>query len=444
MSFEMLGLAEPIARVVAEERYTEPTPIQAAAVPAILSGRDVIGIAQTGTGKTAAFALPILHHLATRAVPAEAKHCRVLVLTPTRELAGQIADSFRTYGRRLRVSVALAIGGVPMGKQVRALAGGVDVLVATPGRLLDLVDSRALRLDRTECLVLDEADRMLDMGFIHDVRKIAALVPRQRQTLLFSATMAPEITRLAGAILSHPVTLTVTPSASTVDRISQRAVHVARADKPALLARILTTETIDRALVFARTKHGADRVVRDLQRAGIDAEALHGNKSQGQRQRTLAAFRDGRVRTLVATDIAARGIDVDGISHVINYDLPNIPESYVHRIGRTARAGNSGIAISFCSGEERALLRDIEKLIRQQIPAEFDNEKRSLPAAAAASRQGRKPRPEGKKQSRRRQRQDSRPRRHPDRPSRAPHTGDDIGGVAFMMRPAAVRVEKTT
>jgi superfamily II DNA/RNA helicase len=370
MSFEILGLAEPIRRAVAEERYETPTPIQAAAIPPVMAGRDLVGIAQTGTGKTAAFALPILNHLAARPARVERKTARVLVLSPTRELSGQIVDSFRTYGRHLRFGVTLAIGGVAITPQIRALANGVDVLVATPGRLLDLARTRAVRLDQVEILVLDEADRMLDMGFIRDIRIIVDMLPKKRQTLFFSATMPGEIVALAGTMLTNPVRVAVAPPAKTVDLVDQRVIHVDRASKPNLLAEILRGDAIDRVLVFTRTKHGADKVVRGLVKAGIPAEAIHGNKSQGQRNRTLAGFRDGRTRTLVATDIAARGIDVDGISHVINFDLPNIPDTYVHRIGRTARAGNSGTAISFCSPDEAAFLRDIEKLIRQQIPAE--------------------------------------------------------------------------
>ena len=368
-SFDAFGLAEPITRALAQENYATPTPIQAQTIPAALRGRDVVGIAQTGTGKTAAFALPILHALAANRRARERKSCRVLVLSPTRELSGQILDSFNTYGRHLRVTTALAIGGVSIGGQVRALQDGVDVLVATPGRLLDLVQSHALRLDRVEVLVLDEADRMLDMGFIHDIRKIVAKLPVKRQTLFFSATMPQAITELAGQMLRDPVRVAVTPSATTADRIDQRIVHLDRAAKPAALAELLRREPIDRALVFTRTKHGADKVVRSLAKAGIAAHAIHGNKSQPQRERVMAAFRAGQVNTLIATDIAARGIDVDGISHVINYDLPNIPESYVHRIGRTARAGAAGIAISFCAADEVPFLRDIEKLIRASIPA---------------------------------------------------------------------------
>jgi ATP-dependent RNA helicase RhlE len=293
----------------------------------------------------------------------------VLVLSPTRELSAQIVDSFQTYGRHVRPRVTLAIGGVPINRQIRDLVSGVDVLVATPGRLRDLMQMGAVRLDRVEIFVLDEADRMLDMGFIHDIRAIVGKLPARRQTLFFSATMPHEIAELAKGMLRDPVRVAVTPEATTAEKVDQRIIHVDRAGKPALLVEVLRQETIDRALVFTRTKHGADKVVRALAKAGLAAEAIHGNKSQNQRERVLAAFRAGTVRTLVATDIAARGIDVDGISHVVNYDLPNIPESYVHRIGRTARAGAEGFAISFCDGEERAYLRDIEKLIRMTIPS---------------------------------------------------------------------------
>jgi superfamily II DNA/RNA helicase len=368
-SFDAFGLAEPITRALAQENYVTPTPIQSQTIPVAMRGRDVVGIAQTGTGKTAAFALPILHELFANRRRPEHKSCRVLVLSPTRELSGQILDSFNTYGRHLRVSTALAIGGVSIGAQVRALVPGVDVLVATPGRLLDLAQSHALRLDRVEVLVLDEADRMLDMGFIHDIRKIVAKLPAKRQTLFFSATMPQAIAELAGQMLRDPVKVAVTPPATTVELVDQRIIHLDRAAKPAMLAELLRREPIDRALVFTRTKHGADKVVRSLAKAGIAAQAIHGNKSQPQRERVLAAFRAGRVSTLIATDIAARGIDVDGISHVFNYDLPNIPESYVHRIGRTARAGATGTAISFCDADEVPFLRDIEKLIRASIPA---------------------------------------------------------------------------
>jgi len=400
-AFNEFGLAEPILRALADENYTIPTPIQAQTIPLAMSGRDVVGIAQTGTGKTAAFALPILHRLlANRHRPAQ-KTCRVLVLSPTRELSGQIGDSFRTYGRHIRpLDVALTIGGVPINRQKRDLARGVEVLVATPGRLLDLVQERAVQLNAIEVLVLDEADRMLDMGFIHDIKRIVALLPKQRQTLFFSATMPQQIADLAGQMLRDPARVAVTPQASTAERVSQRVIHTDRATKPSLLAEIIKTEKIDRVLVFTRTKHGADKVVRGLEKAGLRAGAIHGNKSQNNRERALAAFRDGSVRTLVATDIAARGIDVDGISHVINYDLPNIPESYVHRIGRTARAGADGIAISFCDHEERAFLRDIERLIRTAIPATDRRGERQEPASHASGDEPRQQREGGHRNGR--------------------------------------------
>jgi ATP-dependent RNA helicase RhlE len=394
-----------------------------------MSGRDVIGIAQTGTGKTAAFALPILHRLAASPRPPDRKSCRILVLSPTRELSGQILDSFRAYGRHLRIRSALAIGGVSIGSQVRALINGVDVLVATPGRLLDLVKGNALRLGEVECLVLDEADRMLDMGFIHDIRKIIAKVPVERQTLMFSATMPGAIAELAAQMLRDPVKVAVTPVASTTERVEQRVLRVDRPAKSAVLIEVLRRETIDRALIFTRTKHGADKVVRGLIRAGIAAEAIHGNKSQAQRERVLAAFRKGEIRTLVATDIAARGIDVDGISHVINFDLPNVPETYVHRIGRTARAGAAGVAISLCDREETAYLRDIEKLIRMPLAA---SDRGALapgigPADAQAGI--------GRSQQRppRRKRETRKRRRHDDTGT----TANAMGAVAFMRNRAS-------
>jgi ATP-dependent RNA helicase RhlE len=369
-SFQDFGLADPISLALREENYVTPTPIQAQTIPLAISGRDVVGIAQTGTGKTAAFALPILHRLIHPRKQTASKSCRVLVLSPTRELSGQILDSFKAYGRHLRLTSTLAIGGVPMGRQVRAVMGGVDIMVATPGRLLDLVRGNALKLNQVEFLVLDEADRMLDMGFINDIRKIVAKLPTARQTLFFSATMPKAIAELAEEMLRDPARVAVTPVASTAERVSQRIIQVDRGAKPALLAKILKGEPVDRALVFTRTKHGADKVVKGLAKANITAEAIHGNKSQNHRERTLAAFRNGEIRTLVATDIAARGIDVDGVSHVVNFDLPNVPETYVHRIGRTARAGTDGIAISLVDADEVAYLRDIEKLIRQALPRE--------------------------------------------------------------------------
>jgi superfamily II DNA/RNA helicase len=370
-SFQDFGLADPIQRALREENYLTPTPIQAQTIPIALSGRDIVGIAQTGTGKTAAFALPILNRLLENRIKVQPKSARVLVLSPTRELSGQILESFNAYGRHIRLTAALAIGGVPMGRQVRSLLGGIDVMVATPGRLLDLVQSNAFRLNQVEFLVLDEADRMLDMGFINDIRKIVAKLPLRRQTLLFSATMPKDIAELAEAMLRDPARVAVTPVSSTAERVTQRIIQVDHSAKAAVLAQLLRQEEVDRALVFTRTKHGADKVVKGLAKAGIAANAIHGNKSQNHRERVLAAFRTGEIRTLVATDIAARGIDVDGISHVVNFDLPNVPETYVHRIGRTARAGADGIAISLVAGaEEMGYLRDIERLIRIALPRE--------------------------------------------------------------------------
>jgi ATP-dependent RNA helicase RhlE len=370
-SFSDFGLAAPILQAVAAEGYTTPTPIQSQAIPPVLSGRDLCGIAQTGTGKTAAFALPILQLLSSATGRTAARACRALVLSPTRELASQIAESFRTYGRQVPLSTAVVFGGVPIGPQQRQLAPGVDILVATPGRLLDLIDRRALVLSNVQILVLDEADRMLDLGFIHALRRIVPLLPRHRQTLLFSATMPRTIAALAEEYLNNPIKVAVTPAATTVELVDQGVVFVSSDRKRELLATLLSDPAFERVLVFTRTKHGADRVVRHLSGAGIEATAIHGNKSQPQRERALAGFRAGRARVLVATDIAARGIDVEGVSHVINFELPNVPEDYVHRIGRTARAGAAGIAISLCSDEERAYLRDIERLTRlpvQQLP----------------------------------------------------------------------------
>jgi superfamily II DNA/RNA helicase len=427
MSFESLGLAEPITRAIAEQRYHAPTPIQAQAIPPVMNGRDLIGIAQTGTGKTAAFALPILHQLAARHARPEPKFVRVLVLTPTRELATQIVGNFQTYGRHLATTVRLAIGGVPIGKQIRGLSAGADVLVATPGRLVDLHRSRAVRLDRVEILVLDEADRMLDMGFIRDIEAIIALLPKKRQTLFFSATMPPEIARLAGQMLSNPAKVTVTPVASTVERVEQRVAFADRAAKPVLLAQILKSEPVERALIFTRTKHGADRVVRGLIKAGIAADAIHGNKSQGQRDRVLTAFRHGRVRTLVATDIAARGIDVDGISHVVNFDLPDVAETYVHRIGRTARAGKEGCAISLCATDEMPLLRAIERLIRQEI---------SIVAGHPPTKSVEPRRKGPSRSSPKRPAKNGGGRRRGGRSQRGPvEHGDGIATVAFMKVP---------
>ncbi|MBL8154919.1 MAG: DEAD/DEAH box helicase [Anaerolineae bacterium] len=365
MHFQDLNLIDPLLRAVRAEGYETPTPIQEQAIPHVLSGRDLIGCAQTGTGKTAAFALPILQHLAAR--PSNGA-IRSLILSPTRELATQIGDSFAVYGRNLRLRTIVIYGGVGQQPQVDKLRRGADILVATPGRLLDLMNQGFVNLTRIEIFVLDEADRMLDMGFIHDVRRVISALPTRRQTLLFSATMPQDIQDLADRILVKPVRVEVTPQATTVEKIDQSVFFVEKKDKRALLEHLLGDRAIRRVLVFTRTKHGANKLVEQLFRSNIQAEAIHGNKSQTARERALANFKSGRTRVLVATDIAARGIDVDDVTHVINYDLPNEPESYVHRIGRTARAGASGIAFSFCDAEERAYLRDIEKLIRLRVP----------------------------------------------------------------------------
>jgi ATP-dependent RNA helicase RhlE len=367
-TFADLGLAAPLLQALAAEGYETPTPIQQGAIPHVLAGHDLLGVAQTGTGKTAAFALPILNHLQKINRRASPKACRVLVLSPTRELASQIQASFETYGRFLRVSTTVVFGGVPIGRQLRATAGGLVVVVATPGRLLDLISQRALTLAEIELLVLDEADRMLDMGFVRDIRKLLTFMPKQRQNLFFSATMPPEIADLAATMLTNPKQVAVTPVASTVDRIRQGVIHTPGRAKQATLHKLLEDTGIARAVVFSRTKHGADRIVRHLEASGFEAAAIHGNKSQNARERAMAAFRDGTLRLLVATDIAARGIDVDGVTHVINFDLPNIPESYVHRIGRTARAGADGVAISLVGEDERGDLKGIERLIKRQIP----------------------------------------------------------------------------
>ncbi|HLS28435.1 MAG TPA: DEAD/DEAH box helicase [Opitutales bacterium] len=373
VTFESLGLAEPIQRAISAKNYTEPSPIQARAIPYLLDGRDLMGCAQTGTGKTAAFALPILHLLATNKKRAKPHRPRALILTPTRELAGQIAQNFSEYGKHLPLRHTVIYGGVRQGPQVRALKSGADILVATPGRLLDLFQQKQIDLSELEIFVLDEADRMLDMGFVHDVKRILAQLPAQRQSLLFSATMPESITTLAQSFLNDPATVTIAPEAPTADRIRQRICHVDRTNKPKLLLHLLNENEEGLALVFSRTKHGANRLARRLSTDGIRAEAIHGNKSQAARERALNQFRKGAVRVLVATDIAARGIDVKGVSLVVNFDLPNEPEAYVHRIGRTARAGTDGAAFSLCEPEERTYLRNIQRLIRQEITIHDDH-----------------------------------------------------------------------
>jgi ATP-dependent RNA helicase RhlE len=394
--FKDLGLAKPLLTALAEEGYATPTPIQALAIPTVLQGRDLLGIAQTGTGKTAAFALPILHRLAADPRPAPRRGCRALVLSPTRELATQIAESFRAYGRHMGFSVAVVFGGVKYGPQVRALAGGVDILVATPGRLIDHINEKVANLSGVEVLVLDEADQMLDLGFLPPIRRIVATLPKARQNLFFSATMPSEIGKLAAELLVNPAQASVAPAATTVARIAQQILFVETDRKRQLLAELFEDTKMQRALVFTRTKRGADRVARYLDAAGLAADSIHGDKSQGQRERALAAFKAGQVRALVATDIAARGIDVEAVSHVVNFDLPNVPESYVHRIGRTARAGADGVAISLVADDERGLLKDIQKVTRQTIPSFDRRNDRALGALAAAQKAAMPEQPRGK------------------------------------------------
>ena len=362
-SFSQLEIIEPIRRALHTEGYSVPTPIQAQAIPLLLAGRDLLGCAQTGTGKTAAFAIPILTRLAGTARREGLRGPRALVLAPTRELASQIGESFATYGRHLPLRHVVVFGGVGQKPQVDGIRRGAEILVATPGRLLDLMQQGHVRLDGVEALVLDEGDRMLDMGFIQPIRRIVAAVPRQRQTMLFSATLPPDIVALASGMLHNPATVSVTPTASTAEKVSQWVLHVQTNNKRNLLAEVLRDRAMARVLVFTRTKHGAEH----LNRGGVCTEAIHGNKSQSARERALAGFKKGNVRVLVATDIASRGIDVDGITHVINFELPNEPESYVHRIGRTGRAGAAGIALSFCDPSERTFLRDIERLTRARL-----------------------------------------------------------------------------
>jgi ATP-dependent RNA helicase RhlE len=390
MAFKQLNIIEPILRAVSAEGYTIPTPIQQQAIPLVLQRKDLLGCAQTGTGKTAAFAIPILQilHEQKPLIPG----IKVLILTPTRELAIQINESFAAYGKFTGIRHTVIFGGVSQMNQTNALRRGVDVLIATPGRLLDLMTQGYVRLDKLQIFVLDEADRMLDMGFINDVKKVIAKLPAKRQTLFFSATMPPEIQKLANVLLTNPAKVEVTPPSSTVDKIAQSLYHVSKADKPDLLLHLLEDKDIKTALVFTRTKHGADKVVKILQRNNIPAAAIHGNKSQNARQNALADFKNNVLRVLVATDIAARGIDIDDLTHVINFDLPNVPETYVHRIGRTGRAGNEGIAFTFCSVEEKDELRDIQKLISKTLSIvtehPFVNNRNSIAAPVIQQRPG--------------------------------------------------------
>jgi len=444
--FTEFGLAEPIMQALAVEGHATPTPIQVSAIPPLMAGQDLLGIAQTGTGKTAAFALPILNRLAKEPRERRRSECRVLVLAPTRELAAQVLDRFEAYGKGLRLRTGLVIGGAPINRQKTMARNGADIIVATPGRLVDLMDQGALVLDGVEMFVLDEVDQMLDLGFIHAIRAIAAKLPAKRQNIFFSATMPTAIAKLASALLDDPVRVEIV--AAERPRIAQSVMFMENGAKVSALVKIVRGEDFTRGLVFTRTKHGADKVVRALAAAGAQAHAIHGNRSQSQRERALEAFRAGYARVLVATDIAARGIDVTGVSHVVNYDLPNVPETYVHRIGRTARAGAAGIAISFCSGEDRANLRSIERLTRERIsvvgaaeeeadaaPRQHNSPvKRARPAGGEDNRRSGQPhrrkdkqkraandqqRPGGEKKKQHRGKANARPRRRRNRPAGA-------------------------
>jgi ATP-dependent RNA helicase RhlE len=399
MLFEQLGLIEPILKAIKKEGYTQPTPIQEQSIPEVLKSRDLLGCAQTGTGKTAAFAIPILQRLYSENRNGNGyKHTRALILTPTRELAIQINESFAAYGRHTGLTHEVIFGGVSQHQQTLALRNGVDILIATPGRLLDLINQGYVHLDYLEIFVLDEADRMLDMGFIHDVKKVIRELPREKQTLFFSATMPPQIAALAQSLLKDPVKVEVTPVSSTAEKVDQSVYFVGKKDKLPLLMHLLDEKKISRTLVFTRTKHGADKIAKNLRTLKVHADAIHGDKSQTSRQNALTNFKNGRLKVLVATDIAARGIDVDSLTHVINYDLPNVPETYVHRIGRTGRAGAEGIALSFCDHEEIVYLKDINKLIGKKIPAmehPFELSAPAQPVQSAAektSKNNKKPR----------------------------------------------------
>jgi len=424
-NFTELGLAEPILKALTREGYSTPTPIQTKSIPSVMGGSDLLGIAQTGTGKTAAFALPILHRLQENRQSPIRKGCRALVLSPTRELAAQIAQSFRTYGKDLGFSVAVVVGGAPPRKQIRALSQGVDILIATPGRLLDHIGTNQISLQGTEVLVLDEADQMLDLGFLKPIQRIVSGIPTRRQTLFFSATMPDQIASLARQFLRDPVRVTVAPVATTAERIEQRVIYIEHPRKRGVLAELCADPTLKRALVFTRTKRGADRVAKGLDTAGFNVAAIHGNKSQGQREKALNAFRNGNIRILVATDIAARGIDIDNVSHVINYELPEVPDAYVHRIGRTGRAGAAGIAISLCDATEHHLLKAIERLTRQTLPKEnlsnetveqFERPGRKRPAAPKRGGQ----RPQGSKRNTG-QKPNAKPKRHKPRDGAKPN-----------------------
>ncbi|MEI6408773.1 MAG: DEAD/DEAH box helicase [Bacteroidota bacterium] len=422
MTFEGLNLIEPILKALKTEGYTNPTPIQEQSIPIVLQRKDLLGCAQTGTGKTAAFAIPILQLLSTDTVSErQPRPIRALILTPTRELAIQIGESFQAYGRHTGLRCQVIFGGVSQKSQTDGLRAGTDILIATPGRLIDLINQQYVHLQHVKMFVLDEADRMLDMGFIHDVRRVITKLPAKRQTLFFSATMPPEIQKLADTILQNPEKVAVTPVASTVDIIQQSVYFVDKKDKKALLIDLLNDSGVRSALVFARTKHGANKVVKDLNSAGLKSEAIHGNKSQNARQAALQNFKSGKLQVLVATDIAARGIDIDELSHVFNFELPNIPETYVHRIGRTGRAGANGIAISFCEAEERPYLRDIQKLIGKVIPVVTEHPYHSTQEHAT-------PQPQQRNNESRRQGQFQRSGSSSDRPKSGGTGGDNRFG----------------
>jgi len=407
-NFKDLGLAEPILRAVIAEGYTNPTPIQAKVIPAMLSARDIVGIAQTGTGKTGAFVLPLLHKLNTNPARAPKKGCRALILAPTRELANQITDRIRIYGQFINHSIALIVGGVRPGPQIKKMARGVDIAVATPGRLLDHISNGAVRLDDTAAIVLDEGDQMLDLGFMPDIRKIMTKLPDLRQTMMFSATMPKQIRALANNFLTKPIEISVAPSAQPIELIDQKLIYINHSAKREKLRTLLSSDDVERAIVFVRTKRGADKVHISLEKAGLSATAIHGNKTQNQREKALSSFKSGKAKILVATDIAARGIDVEDISHIINFELPNAPEAYVHRIGRTARAGKTGVAISFCDPAEKELLRDIEKLTRAPLIIDTDNSdinvevwQNNRPNIKRTRKQPKASRPSGQKRRRR-------------------------------------------
>lgn len=411
--FASLNLAEPLLRAIAEDGYEFATPIQAQSIPPLLEGRDLLGVAQTGTGKTASFALPLLHHLAQKNRKALSKQPRVLILAPTRELAGQINDSVRGYARHMHLRTMVVFGGVSIRPQIQALSRGVHILVATPGRLMDLMKQGHVRFSEVEIFILDEADRMLDMGFIPDVKRIAAAISDKSQTVLFSATMPKSILGLADGLLTNPVRVEVARAATTAEKIDQQVMFVPKDKKRALMDELLTDKAMEKVLIFTRTKRSADRVAKHLLKSGIKVDAIHGNKAQNARQRALKGFKAGKLRALVATDIAARGIDVDGVTHVINFELPDDPDSYVHRIGRTARAGATGVAITLCDQEQRSVLRDIEKIIRQTVPVMEDHPYHSEEIANDPGKSKSRPQRQGRPSQRRRSPQ--RTRRKPGR-----------------------------